>query len=279
VANAESAYLAQEYLNEGWQPLCAPDLHALAGAHKLRHLASATLPENFLALLPASLREVVQEERDPSLRALRLDLATFQSFRRDLFCRGKDGLSPSELAEHFAPLRLRLQEAPPQAAYNFDTSFGTISGRPEVYSSLEASLKEGPLCFAELQQRHALSLPLLAQSISLLLHAGRVGLERGAAGDAAAEACRRANASLQRLQCLGRNYPYRAAAALGSAVAVSLPEAVLEEALRHDPDADPLPSLRAGLERLGRRLTGDPGATLEAWRERRGWLEGLRLFS
>jgi SAM-dependent methyltransferase len=279
LARHDNAYLVQEYINEGWQPLSAPDLHAIAGAEKLRHLASASLPENFLALLPAGLREVVQEEADPSLRALRLDLAIHQSFRRDLFCRGRDGLTAGELAEQFSPVRFRLQEAPAQEAYSFESSFGRINGRAELYSALEASLAEGPQSFANLQQRHSLNLGALAQALSLLLHAGRVGLDRGPAGAAAVAGCERVNTTLHRLQCLGRPYAYRTAPAIGTAVGLSLPETLLEESLRREPEADPLPALTRGLERLGRRLTADPGATVQSWLGRRAWLEGLGVFT
>jgi hypothetical protein len=61
-------------------------------------------------------------------------------------------------------------------------------------------------------------------------------------------------------------------------VAISLPEALLQHALSSQPDADPLPAVAAGLDRLGRRLTADPDATLAAWRRRQPLLVGLGVL-
>jgi len=250
-------------------------MHAAAAGCKLRYVASATFPENFPSLLPAAIREVINAEADPALRETLQDLGINQSFRRDLFCHGRDPLTASELAEAFAGLRVRLLDAPAQDAYTFATSFGQVSGGSELYAAVQASIASGVNRFAALQERHNLSLGALAQVLSLLLHSGRLGLDRGDAGAAAADTCRQVSHKLLALQRGGRPYTFLPAAAIGSAVAISLPEALLQQALSSQPDADPLPALAAGLDRLGRRLTADPGATLAAWRRRQPLLVGL----
>jgi hypothetical protein len=60
IPNQSSAYLLQEFANEGWQPLYVADMHQRCAAAKLRFHASATLPENFLDFLPANVRPLVQ---------------------------------------------------------------------------------------------------------------------------------------------------------------------------------------------------------------------------
>ena len=278
LSKQDGAYLVQEYINEGWQPLPVHAMHADAAGCKLRYVASATFPENFSGLLPAPIRTVINAEADPAVRETLQDLGINQSFRRDLFCHGRDPLTASELAEAFAGLRLRLLDAPAQETYTFATSFGQISGGSELYAAVEASIADGVVTFAALQERHNLSLGALAQLLSLLLHSGRIGLDRGEAGVAAADGCRRVSHTLLALQRGGRPYTFLPAPAIGSAVAISLPEALLQHALSSQPEADPLPAVAAGLDRLGRRLTADPDATLAAWRRRQPLLVGLGVF-
>ncbi len=278
LAKQDGAYQVQEYLNEGWQPLPVHTLHAAAASCKLRYVASASLPENFAGLLPASIRDVISAESDPALRETLQDLAINQSFRRDLFCHGRDPLTTVELNEAFSGLRVRLLDAPAQKNYTFNCSFGQITTTAELYAGVEASIADGVGTFGELLDRHNLSLGALAQLLSLLLHSGRLGLDRGEAGAAAIETCRSVTQVLLSLQRGGRPYSFLPVASIGSAVALSLPEALLEQALHSQPDADPLPTLAAGLERLGRRLTTEPSDALAAWQRRQPVLEALGVI-
>jgi len=278
LGNKDSAYLVQEYMNEGWQPLPVHALHDAANASKLRYVASATLPDNFGGLLPSAIRDTVNAEADPLMRETLQDLAINQSFRRDVFCRGSNPLNSEELAAAFAGVRLRLLEAPRQDTYSFNTSFGQLTAKASLYQAVEASLAEGPLSFAALQERHQLRLSTLAEVMSLLLHGSRLGIGQGEAGAAASELCRPINQTLLELQCAGRPYACLPAAAIGSAVAFSLPEALLEQAWRLAPDGDPLPALTAGLKRLGRRPTQEPAEILSRWQERRGRLVALGVL-
>lgn len=278
LSKQDAAYLVQEYINEGWQPLPVHALHDAAAACKLRFVASASLPENFPSLLPGAVRDTVNAEDDASMRETLQDLAINQSFRRDVFCRGRDPLNSEELAAAFAAVRLRLLEAPHQETYSFNTSFGQLSCKPGPYQAVEASLAEGPLSFGALQERHQLSLGTLAEVITLLLHGSRLGIDQGEAGAAACDLCRPISQTLLELQCAGRPYACLPAAAIGSAVALSLPEALLEQAWRLAPDSDPLPALTAGLKRLGRQPSQEPAELLRRWQERRGRLVALGVL-
>lgn len=278
LATMDTAYLVQEYINEGWQPLAAHTFHSLVAGHKLRFMASATLPDNFHPLLPDNIRDAVINEPDPLIRESLQDLAINQSFRRDIFCRGSYTLSSTELADHFNGLRFRLQEAPDQETYVFSSNFGQITASKELCAGIETSLADGPLGFGELLERHGLTLPRLAQVLSLLLHAGRVGLDRGQSQQAASQSCDHAHTALGQLQLAGRPYGFRPVASLGSAVSFSLPEALLEQALRSNPGADPLPALTAGLVALERNLVGDPAEVLATYRRRRPGLVTLGLL-
>lgn len=274
----DTAYLVQEYVNEGWQPHASHTFHSLAAAHKLRFIASASLPDNLQSLLPENIRETVINEPDPIIRESLQDIGINQSFRRDIFCRGAYQLSGTELAQHFGALRFRLQEAPDQDSYVFGSNFGQITASHHLCAAVETSLAERPHSFAELLERNDLPLPDLAQLLSLLLHAGRVGLDRGDALDTAIQSCARAHSTMSELQVAGRPYAFRPVASIGSAVAFLLPEALLERALQADPGSDPLPALTAGLAALDRKLTGDPAEVLASFRKRRPALVKLGLL-
>lgn len=274
----DTAYMVHEYINAGWQPLTVQDFHGAAAAQKLRFIGSASLPDNFPSLLPANVRDTVLAETDATLRETLQDLAINQAFRRDLFSRGVYELSQAELAALFRPLRLRLQEAPPQNAYIFTSNFGQITGKPELYSALEAHLAAGPMSFGALQDLLNLSLPDLAQMASLSLHAGRIGLDRGEMAAVALESCERAHQALTALQADDRPYHLRPVASLGSAISFSLPEALIEQSLQQNPAGDPLADLEAGLRPLGRTLIGEPAEVLATYRTRRPALVAMGLL-
>ena len=86
--------MSGEYSNDGWQPLCVAEIHERCAAHKLTPLTTATLTELFPGLLPIELRQLLEHEPSPSVRATLIDIAVNQSFRRDVFCRGAVLLTP-----------------------------------------------------------------------------------------------------------------------------------------------------------------------------------------
>src|SRR3546814_8855059 len=97
------AYLVQEYLHNEWHPLWFSQVADELSGAKLRHVGSATLPENYLpGLLSAELAAVVRDhDSGGALQQELIDLAINQSFRRDLYCRGPRSLrgSMQQLAE------------------------------------------------------------------------------------------------------------------------------------------------------------------------------------
>lgn len=278
IPRLDSAYLLQEYGNEGWQPLYVAQLHRRCAAHKLRFHASATLPDNFLELLPANVQSTVLAETDPSLRQTRIDLAINQSFRRDLFLRGGAPLTPSELQRRLGAMQLRLQEAPPTDTYRFDISFGQVNGVAEIYRGVEEQLLHGPRSFDQLLEASQQSLPELAKIIALLLHNGRLGLERSSCVDF--QQLRHLNGLLQELMLAGRPYSHLLAPATCSSIGFSLVEALLADGQRQQLHGQELEQhLSEGLRRLGRSLNGEPGAAVAAFLERQPRLQALGVLT
>ncbi len=277
VPNQNAAYLLQEYANEGWQPLYVAELHQRCAAHKLRFHASATLPENFLDLLPANVRPAVLAETDPALRQSLQDLAINQSFRRDLFLRGVAASTDSELRQRLASVNLRLQEAPSTDSISFETSFGQVTGVPERYQQVEACLANGPRSFGQVLEDTGLQLAELAKILSLLIHAGRIGLDRCAYADY--ERARHVNEQLLTMIRSGRAYTHLVTPASGGNVGFSLVEVLLLEGQRRQLGGSELEQhLLDGLKSLGRSIKGEPAPLLNAFAERQPRLQALGVL-
>ncbi len=158
-------------------------LHERCAAHKLSYICSAHLSELFPHLLPPQVQAVLRQEANPRVRELLVDLATNKCFRRDLFVLGECRLTASAREERLAALQVRPQEAPPLEAYVFSTSYGDVTGHLEAYRALEEALAPGPQPLAALLAACPQPPEDLVVQVALLLAAGRLGLDRGGAGE------------------------------------------------------------------------------------------------
>lgn len=259
-------YLCGEF-PEHWQPFYVGQVHALAAAHKLSYAASASLPDNFPSLLPAPLAEQLAAEADPTIRQALQDLAINQSFRRDLFVKGPLPLSRSAQEQQLAQLLLRATAAVGGAAdqpLRIDTHLGVMGDESGRLQQLEALLAQRPASLAELHQALAIPPEDLVLLTSLLLHAGRVGLDRGAAGEAAQANCRAVNDRLLALMQGGHNLSHFAAPFVGhGAQPFSLIDGFVLDGLQQGLDDDILCScVLLGLQAAGVELRGSDGNLL-----------------
>ena len=269
IPSQDSAYLLQEYGNDGWQPLYVAEMHRRCAGQKLRFLAAATLPENFEDLLPKNVQAPVLAETNPEIRQSLIDLATNKSFRRDIFVKGRVSLTITELTQRIAKIRFRLQDAPKTESYRFDTSFGTITGSPELYAKLENDLVATSSSFAELQASSGQALAATAKIVSLLLHNGRIGFDRAAASGQATASARQANNGIKQLIRQGRPYGYLAAPAIGSAVAFSLIDSLIDAGISDGLEGETLHNnIADGLSSLRRVPVDSDGKKIEDFNER-----------
>lgn len=214
-------YLCGEYGSENWQPFYVGQVHQLAALHKLSFVASATMPENHPLLLPKHLSELITNEPDGLIQQTLFDLTIKQSFRRDLFVKGPVALSRTAHEQLLVHQSLRLTTPPaldPEAiskATQIQTSMGTVGVNGSYLKTMEMLLGREAVSLAELHQSLGISVTELTQMISLLLHSGRLGLDRGAAGEAAKIPCRTVNQRLMELMTNGHNLSYLAAPAIG----------------------------------------------------------------
>ncbi len=256
-ANPDLAYLCGEYLSAHWQPLYVGEVHSLCAAHKFSHLGSATLSELFEVFLPDRLRTVLGAEANPRIREALFDLAINQSFRRDLFVKGRLELSGPLRQQALAAVRLRRLQAAggPHEDYVFLTSSGEFQADPALCRALEDLLTAGPCELGQLGQALAIDPETLLPCVAILLQEGRVGLDRGEAGVVARAPAQRANAALRRLIADRCSYNHLVAPASGGAVSFSFVDGLALEAIDQGLGETDLPAcLELGLQLAGARL-------------------------
>lgn len=265
-------YLCGEYGAEHWQPFYVGEVHQLAAGHKLIYAASASLPDNFPSLLPSPVAELLVAEGDPTIRQALQDLAINQSFRRDLFVKGPLPLTRVAQEQSLSELRLRgtgnaaslSHTADSCAPERIETNLGGIVDDSGRLQELEAMLAAQPSTLAELHQALAIPPEELVVLTSLLLHADRIGLDRGTAATAAISACRDVNSRLMALMQGGHNLGYLAAPAVGhGAQRFNLIDALILEGLRQGLDGEILSGcVLLGLQATGAELRGPDGDSL-----------------
>ncbi|MCP9926357.1 class I SAM-dependent methyltransferase [Cyanobium sp. CH-040] len=258
-------YVSQEYANDGWQPLYVAEMHERCAAHKLSPLTTATLTELFPGLLPAELRQLLEGEPNPTVRATLIDIAVNQSFRRDVFCRGSQRLTPAERLGRLGALRFRLQLPRPLESYEFSTSYGTVRGDTDVYRRAEAALAEadGPLELGAWAVAAGIEPAELAQLAAFLLTWNRIGLDRGEAGEAALAGVQAANQRIGELREAGAPYTWVGSPRIGNGVWISLSEQLLAQGLAAGLSGDLLATLvRGALLGAGAVIPGRKGEPL-----------------
>ena len=269
LANKDPAYLVQEYANQHWQPVFVADLHQRCLTHKLRYVASATLPDMLENLMPEPVHSLIHEEPNLTHRQTLLDLATNRSFRRDLFSRGSMPLREGPLQSRLEAITVRLQESPSQSAYTFRTDFGEVTGQPKIYASLETALEDGPQDLGTIADVIDQPIQGVMQAVALLLHANRIGLDRGEAALPPAEALRLNKILLDEISD-GAPYRHLIAPSIGTAVGISQLEALLLQALQQNLEGPMLTAcVQMGLQALNAELREVDGKPLRTDAARR----------
>lgn len=254
LSDLSPAYLVQEYLHDNWHPLWFSEVADEMRAAKLDYVASATLPENLLpAMLPDAVKTIVTEVADPLAQQDLIDCAINQSFRRDLFARGRRRRYAA--APGASDLRVVGLSRPPGDTVIIKTSFGEFTIRDQIYKPVFDALESGPKRIAELLAGGQNQSNIL-QGLILLAHGGHVAIITDR--DRAAEGAQRFNRVAAAAALTGAPYNYVAAPAIASALAARDIDLMLI-ALRDQgaKDEELAPKLIETLGRLGRKLLRD----------------------
>jgi SAM-dependent methyltransferase len=169
-------HLVHELLNADWHPAMFAEVAAAMAEAKCSFIGSATLADNIPATaVPAGVAALLADTDNPILRETLREFGAPQEFRWDIYRRG---LVPMPAGEHQAMVEAlsvgRVGQVP-EGGITFATSFGPVTGRPEIYAPLLALLERGPLSVG--QASVALGFggrpaPDVLQAIALLVHGG-----------------------------------------------------------------------------------------------------------
>jgi len=225
-------YLVQEYLHDNWFPFWFDEMHAALSPHKLEFLGSATAGEWYLpSMLPPPLQQLLAPYTDPVERQVMLDVLVNQSFRRDLWVKGRDPLWPGAQRARLMETRLVLLAMPPAPKegeeakrFAYQTTIGEVLGKPEAYAPLYEALQSGPKSIAELMQAGGQNLPSTLQAVSFMLHAGHAAPYAPPKDTRPAQALNRA---LAEAAAQGAPYNYLAAPAGGYTINASDSQLIL----------------------------------------------------
>jgi SAM-dependent methyltransferase len=264
MASQDPAYLLHEYNHSEWQPQYADQVIRQAANLDLEFLGSATLPDGFLGLLPEAFRPLLVQESEPDRRELVRDLLINQSFRRDVYVKGRDPLWNLEANARLRSLELILQSPLPEPeandAYCFQLGWGEVRGNAAWFDACLRGLSEGPCMIGALEEHlrqcgQPTPTPELLQNIALLLQQGRIALSPPARDPAPAQ---RFNRHLATLVAGGGPYRSLASPASGNMIAVNEPQMMLLHAALQGAQGEALAAaLGQNLAQLQRSLRKD----------------------
>ncbi len=212
-------YLYHEYFNGAWSLFYCTQVADEALVGKLRYLGSATLPDNYDAMLPETMRQVLDTAPDGAMRELFKDMLINQTFRRDVFVRGQAPIWTGEQLNLFSQRMITLLCDPENISLTFKTSFGEVNGRNEVYKPVIKTLTQGPKTIADIHK----SLPgmnagNLLQSISMLINSDAVAFY---VPQAKKKNARQFNQILAESVSRGAPYNYIALPSIGSGISLN----------------------------------------------------------
>lgn len=273
----DKSYLIHEYLHDEWRPFwfdeVAKDLHS----RKLIYLGTATTSDWFLpAMLPKEWREILVEYADPIVRETMLDVIINQSFRRDLWIKGKSPLWEGELEEIFSNIKFILlhkveANSEGENIYKFQTGIGEISGNPEFYRPIYSAFKSGPKSIKDLHslmEKQKATFGDIIKAIGLMLNAGHLAIYRGPT-DGIQRSAKSLNQAILSAIWKGAPYRYLIASQIPWVISLSEFDLLFTYAKLHSAKADP-PKLgeivTTQLKRLGKNLIKD-GKPLEDFEE------------
>ncbi|WP_448380465.1 class I SAM-dependent methyltransferase [Gloeomargarita sp.] len=167
------SYLIHEYFNEHWTALYFDQVHQQMEQAKLTYLGSAHLIDNMENLnFTAEAIQALAKIPDPVYREVVRDFYLNNTFRRDVYVRGLEFLSPAEQTEAFRRMKFMLTVEVDQIKLEHQTALGKLQLQEHVYRPLTMCLKEeGPLSLAQLEAKlsaHNIPLQRLIQALLVM---------------------------------------------------------------------------------------------------------------
>lgn len=144
-------YVAHEFMNRHWSPCFHADVAAALADAKLDWIGSASLPENYAALvLSDAQRALLTNVSDPMMRELIKDMCLPRPLRQDVYVRGVQRLSPATRNAALGDVMLALTVPPEDVSFEIDVGASKVTLSAAYYEPILNALRSGPETVADL---------------------------------------------------------------------------------------------------------------------------------
>jgi len=267
---ASPHYLVHEYLHKHWQPLFHADVARDLADAKMQFAGNADPIYAYPVLfLSEERRQLVERLPHPEMRETLKDYLLNTAFRKDVYVRGAQHLSPRRQAELLAQVGLALTVPRAAATLKLKLPFGEVNAHEDLYGAVFDALATRPHTLQELLQLPALAghnVHVLAQVASLLASSNQAAFYFPAAAGDDHAAAGRMNATLAAQTKYGDEHQALCAPLLGSGIPANYIERLFLAALHERAEVTPDGLARVAwqlMEPSGRRLQSD-GVTLQS---------------
>ena len=256
-------YLLHEYLHDEWHPQWFNEVVTEVGVAKLTFVGSANISDLFIkTILPADRKHILDQYQDPIVQEVMLDVLVNQGFRKDIFARGREKLPSLRQTDILLSTQVMALNVPDaEKPITIHTAVGELTGKAEVYRPILDALLQGPQTIAallETQGEGEQKLAIVLQAVSLMVHAGYVGLYRAMVDDTPAKSL---NTAIARSVAEGGSYRNLVSGQTGQIIAAFETDLIMLHEVLTDPalqDATVLcQRMYQRLQRLGKSLLQD----------------------
>ena len=274
----DPAYLLQEYNHSDWRPVFVSEMIDDMAQVKLSYLGTATLADAFESVIKPEVRELLKAQPNVAMREQLRDYAVSQSFRRDLYIKGKSPMWPQEYTDEVHRVRMMINPLLPRPSgsdpYRIKGSTLDLFGKPEFYNGILARFQPGKaatvaeLLAGEPDPNHHDS---VVEAVSMMVHGGWLAPCKELPNPRGPQI----TAVLAELVCQGA--PYRALPLPALATGHMLPETdwiMVKHSCDGVPPAELAAKLLPALTKLGRKF-GKEGKPIDDDVEREALIHKL----
>lgn len=247
-------YLAHEFLASGWKPLFVTETIAALADVKLSYVGSANIAENRPGLcVRKDLLDTVAAAPDVAMRELIKDFAVNKQFRRDVYVKGPQQLSPQEQERRLQGLTFALTSTGQEAPEKMRIPTGEVTANKYVVDAVWRCVIKGARTGAEILSEAAKTgakPSYVWQLVEMLVHNGIISPGRGDAARVDGSASRRLNETVMELTLSADTHRFLASPVLGSAVRANFLDRIVAPLLVRNSQVDDIKIAGAAFDRV-----------------------------
>jgi len=255
MSKQDKGYLAHEFVNKGWEALYITQAMASFAEAKLTYVGSASLIENQIDLcVPKDLQGIVRDAPDIGMRELLKDYIVNKQFRRDVYVKGPQQLSPRDQRQRFSEIAFANVWMTKDFPEKFQLPIGEIAPKKESYSALLSAIASKICTGGELLaigEKAGMREPDTMLLLLLLVNAGVILPARPDHAKVDRSASHRLNQVIMEMTTSADGHRFFAAPVLGSAIPVPFIDRIVAPDVVRRPLAPGSEIARLAFERLG----------------------------